>query len=136
MEATAQLLIVRERATCLRVDRRTRPRRRLSKPLHSRTSVAHVFRRWSSAEPVLAFRSREPGTVAPFTLIDGSIDSGNKVQAAVDFLQAHDLSFPVVLKPDVGERGAGVAVIRSQEELRSYFGKSEGDIIIQKYIAG
>jgi glutathione synthase/RimK-type ligase-like ATP-grasp enzyme len=38
--------------------------------------------------------------------------------------------YPVVLKPDVGERGNGVAVIRSRKELESYLNRASGDTII------
>lgn len=39
------------------------------------------------------------------------------VQAAI---RASGLDLPVVLKPDVGERGRGVAVVRSEAELAAY----------------
>ena len=48
----------------------------------------------------------------------------------------HRLTFPVVLKPDVGERGSGVAIVRSHEQLDAYLRAAEGDIIIQQYIDG
>ena len=44
--------------------------------------------------------------------------------------------FPIVLKPDVGERGAGVAVIRSEREMDTYLASAKGDIIAQRYIPG
>lgn len=43
---------------------------------------------------------------------------------------------PIILKPDVGERGAGVAVIRSSSELEDYLRSVSGDTIIQRYVAG
>ena len=52
-------------------------------------------------------------------------------------LATMDLMFPVVLKPDVGERGSGVAVIRSEEELRRYFfRKGPCNYLLQRYIPG
>ncbi len=44
--------------------------------------------------------------------------------------------FPVVLKPDIGERGKGVAVIRSSDEYRAYMQGAKGLVIEQQYIAG
>lgn len=52
------------------------------------------------------------------------------------FMLAHSLNFPIVLKPNSGERGSGVAVIRSQNELRDYLERAEGDVIIQQYAPG
>lgn len=47
-----------------------------------------------------------------------------------------DLEFPVVLKPDVGERGAGVAIVRSRTEFEAYLRAAEGDTILQEYVPG
>jgi membrane protein DedA with SNARE-associated domain len=52
------------------------------------------------------------------------------------FMAAHQLSFPVVLKPDVGQRGAGVKVVRSDAEVREFFINFRGDAIVQEYAPG
>ncbi len=44
--------------------------------------------------------------------------------------------FPVVLKPDVGERGSGVAVIRSGAEFDAYLRNAQTDTILQQYAGG
>jgi hypothetical protein len=44
--------------------------------------------------------------------------------------------FPVVLKPDHGERGKGVEVIRSPEEAERYLERADSDIIAQEYVGG
>jgi hypothetical protein len=49
----------------------------------------------------------------------------------------HGLSFPVVLKPDAGERGSGVAVVRSDGAMEDYLrAAAKTDVIIQEHIAG
>lgn len=54
----------------------------------------------------------------------------------LDKLMAEGFSFPVILKPDVGERGRGVEVIHNDKELAAYLiGKTE-DVIVQDYITG
>lgn len=45
-------------------------------------------------------------------------------------------TFPFVLKPDEGERGIGVAVIRSEEDLREYLNRHPGRTLVQEYAAG
>jgi hypothetical protein len=45
-------------------------------------------------------------------------------------------AFPVVLKPDVGERGTGVAIVRNDRELAAYFETTSGDAIAQRYVTG
>lgn len=44
--------------------------------------------------------------------------------------------FPVVVKPDVGERGAGVSIVRNVEELRARLGESAEELIVQEYVPG
>ena len=51
-------------------------------------------------------------------------------------MMARKLTYPIVLKPDVGERGTGVTIARTGEDMHSYLKTSVGDMIVQKYIAG
>lgn len=44
--------------------------------------------------------------------------------------------FPVVLKPDAGQRGFGVRIIESQSRALEYFEEATGRIIAQKYDPG
>jgi membrane protein DedA with SNARE-associated domain len=57
-------------------------------------------------------------------------------EQAIQFIDRSNLSWPVVLKPDVGERGAGVAIVRSHQELEDYFSQSEQKVIVQEYVPG
>jgi hypothetical protein len=44
--------------------------------------------------------------------------------------------FPVVLKPDVGERGRSVAIARAPDEVRRYLIDAAGWTIVQQYVGG
>jgi membrane protein DedA with SNARE-associated domain len=44
--------------------------------------------------------------------------------------------FPVVLKPDVGERGKGVIIARTPEDVRGYLAAARTPTIVQKYVGG
>jgi len=44
--------------------------------------------------------------------------------------------FPVVLKPDVGERGTGVLIARSEHQVRRYLETASSDTIAQTYVGG
>jgi membrane protein DedA with SNARE-associated domain len=74
--------------------------------------------------------------VARAGLIPASTEAAARVQSARAFMAAHGLTFPVVLKPDVGQRGAGVAVVRSGAQLEEYLTAARGDTIIQEYAPG
>src|SRR3546814_1147641 len=42
----------------------------------------------------------------------------------------------VVLKPDIGSRGRGVAVIRDEAALIAYLTRASDDVLVQRYIGG
>jgi hypothetical protein len=54
----------------------------------------------------------------------------------LSFLRSHELSLPFVLKPDIGERGRGVKIVRSFNDLMRYLENTSEDIIIQEYVPG
>ncbi|HKA01077.1 MAG TPA: VTT domain-containing protein, partial [Candidatus Solibacter sp.] len=57
--------------------------------------------------------------------------------AAVERLVAENaLRFPLVFKPDVGQRGAGFKVIHSEEEARAYVKRFPRDLLVQRYVPG
>jgi hypothetical protein len=46
------------------------------------------------------------------------------------------LSFPFILKPDVGQRGAGVKLIRCQEQAVAYLKQTSASLVAQRYSPG
>ncbi|MFN7934002.1 MAG: VTT domain-containing protein [Bryobacteraceae bacterium] len=77
-------------------------------------------------------RALDPSVVAPYRLLPAKLAPNARIQQANEFRT----QFPVVLKPDVGERGNGVAIIRSQPELEAYLRNATTDTIIQQYVSG
>src|ERR1700756_2624734 len=69
------------------------------------------------------------------TLLEGSLPA-RRIARAEEFMQQHALRFPVVLKPDAGQRGSGVSVIRSPGELREYLTLAAYPVILQEYVPG
>ena len=69
-------------------------------------------------------------------LISGSLGQAEKVRDAQRFLADEALSFPIVLKPNHGQRGSGVVVLRSLNALQDCLGRSSVDTIIQEYVGG
>ncbi len=59
-----------------------------------------------------------------------------RLKQAKAFMQANDLCFPVVLKPDAGQRGSGVGIVRSSRELRKHLSEVSSPIILQEYVPG
>ena len=48
----------------------------------------------------------------------------------------HNLTLPIVVKPDQGQRGAGVTIVRSQQQLEKCLTKINSDVIVQEYVNG
>ena len=106
--------------------------------------------------PYVAFLALRHRSLALFTAANPGIETGGFVgesksrilaylgEGAAAFAIAHNLDdavrfvdqYPVVLKPDVGERGAGVAIARSYQELVDYFHRASGPVIVQRYVPG
>jgi membrane protein DedA with SNARE-associated domain len=56
--------------------------------------------------------------------------------AVLKLVAENGLRFPLVFKPDVGQRGAGFKVIRSLEEARDYVERFSRDLLVQQYVPG
>ncbi|MFD2257602.1 carboxylate--amine ligase [Luteolibacter algae] len=79
---------------------------------------------------------RSSGHVADFKLISSDLSAVEKLQA---FDQAHAAlgeSYPIVLKPDTGERGRGVLIAQSRQEVIAYLLACKLPVIVQKHIPG
>jgi pimeloyl-ACP methyl ester carboxylesterase/membrane protein DedA with SNARE-associated domain len=88
----------------------------------------------SKAE-ILRQLARADGYIAKHVLIeDASFEA--RVARARRFMSELRLAFPLVLKPDAGQRGEGVAIIRSQAQLEDYLRRAERPVIAQEYVPG
>lgn len=74
-----------------------------------------------------------PDLVAKFSLITATFTAERFAEAA-KFIATQGL--PVVLKPDVGQRGRGVFVARTMEQVNEYLTCFSGPVIVQKHIEG
>jgi len=74
-----------------------------------------------------------PDLVAQFVLV-GEASALQRIGQALAF--ADDHGWPVVLKPDVGQRGRGVHIARNAQEVGEYLGRFPGPVIVQRYVAG
>ena len=74
--------------------------------------------------------------VVAFRMIEGKVALADRLDALRAFREEHRLDYPVVLKPDAGQRGSGVAVVRSDDEATEYFESTPLDIIAQEYAPG
>lgn len=59
-----------------------------------------------------------------------------RLAALERLIQTHALRFPLVLKPDVGERGTDVKLVRSPAEAAAYFARVRSRVLVQPYHPG
>ena len=69
-------------------------------------------------------------------LLRGDLPAEEKRIHAETFMRDEGIAFPVVLKPDAGERGKGVRIVDSKKELGDMLNSLHGDYLIQEYFDG
>lgn len=72
--------------------------------------------------------------IVPSALIAGT--EADRLLTLREVMEQRGWSFPLVLKPDVGERGQGLKLVRDWNAARAYFAKFEGDVLAQTYDPG
>ena len=74
--------------------------------------------------------------LARHLFLSASSSPGERRAAAASFLAESVLELPLVLKPDVGQRGSGVRILRQRDELDSAIDGLEVDSMLQEYVDG
>jgi membrane protein DedA with SNARE-associated domain len=75
-----------------------------------------------------------PEWVAPYRVIRSG--SEDPVAEALEFMRERSLEFPVVVKPDIGERGRRVSIVESRGQLEDALVDVEQDYLVQEYVPG
>ncbi len=78
----------------------------------------------------------QPPELARFDVLQATASTDARVEQLEAFLQRIDSVYPVVLKPDTGERGAGVQVVASRQQASEYLEAEPDPVIVQEYIPG
>ncbi|HWA55772.1 MAG TPA: alpha/beta fold hydrolase [Gemmatimonadales bacterium] len=74
--------------------------------------------------------------VAPWVLLPTGMTAEAKLARVRAQVEEWGGRYPVVLKPDIGERGSGVAIVQSEEEARTYLEAARGDLMVQRFAPG
>ena len=72
----------------------------------------------------------------PHSTLLASGSPTRRLASAGEFMRQNKLQFPVVAKPDAGQRGSGVCIIRTFERLQEYLTHAPFPVIVQEYIPG
>ncbi len=85
---------------------------------------------------ILAALGAGGAPIARFARLSVDHPPERRLATVLSFLAEHALDFPVVIKPDVGQRGDGVTVVRSHAALVALLATAAGDALVQEYIEG
>ncbi|MDZ7343111.1 MAG: alpha/beta fold hydrolase [candidate division KSB1 bacterium] len=89
-----------------------------------------------SKSAILQGLSSANGFVARYLVIKKDLPKDARLQRACAFMAANDLTFPIVIKPDQGQRGAGVTIIHTDTQLEECLAGVDFDVIVQEYVDG
>jgi hypothetical protein len=76
------------------------------------------------------------GFLPHWSLLKADQSFEERVRLAKHFLGKYQLDYPVVLKPDAGQRGSGVGIIQSDSELEGYLRQTNVPTVIQEHAPG
>jgi membrane protein DedA with SNARE-associated domain len=92
----------------------------------SKSDIYKALSRLESARPhILAHK-----------LIPRAAPLAQRLDTARRFMDDNRLAFPLAVKPDAGERGKGVSIVRSFDELSAALSTAKADIVLQEFAAG
>lgn len=77
----------------------------------------------------------DPRHVAPYRLLPPG-DAAARLAAVEEFQRERGEDYPIVLKPDVGQRGSGVVVARDRGQALAFLAATPGPAIVQRFVAG
>jgi membrane protein DedA with SNARE-associated domain len=77
----------------------------------------------------------DPAHVAPTVLLEPS-EIAQRLAKFDELTRRGAWSFPLILKPDVGQRGAGVVLARCRDDVAAYLESHRAPVLVQAYHAG
>ncbi len=82
------------------------------------------------------FRGLGQEYVGRWRLVGAANDIQDRLDLLHTFMADHSLDYPIVLKPDAGQRGQGVKICPDLETARQWLEQAEQDYLIMEYLPG
>ena len=89
----------------------------------------------SKLEILDQLRRRSPQFTAEAFLVEGRTTS-DRLLCLHQICREHEIALPFILKPDVGQRGNGVRLIRSMRAALEYLQSVDAPVIVQRHVVG
>lgn len=74
--------------------------------------------------------------VAPFLRVRASLPVEERLAEVAAFAGEPGSDRPIVVKPDVGQRGTGVRIVRERSALEALVRETDTDLIVQRWVPG
>jgi hypothetical protein len=83
---------------------------------------------------------RELMATSPEFTAEAELLAGGTAEERLDSLREicrrREIPYPFILKPDVGQRGVGIKLIRAEEQARDYLRQTSAPLVLQRYAPG
>jgi membrane protein DedA with SNARE-associated domain len=79
--------------------------------------------------------ARWPGFTAEAELLAG-LTPDERLESLREICGRRNISFPFIIKPDLGQRGAGIKLIRNESQARAYVEQTRAVLMVQRFAAG
>jgi len=76
-----------------------------------------------------------PEFTAEAELLQG-VSPGERLQSFREICRRRGINYPLILKPDVGQRGVGVKLVQTEEQVRAYLDRTAAPLIVQRFAQG
>ena len=91
---------------------------------------------YESKSQILRHLTASGVPVARYAVISWEKEETEKLADLRRFMAELGLGYPIALKPDVGQRGQGVCIVRDESEAERFFVDQQEDTIAQEYVPG
>ncbi|MBC2605703.1 VTT domain-containing protein [Pelagicoccus albus] len=91
---------------------------------------------YESKIQILNLLQEHGAPVARFEAVELDLPLADKLDKLKSFLNRNNTNYPVALKPDVGQRGQGVVIAKSEADAVRFFENQREDTIIQEFVSG
>jgi membrane protein DedA with SNARE-associated domain len=103
-------------------------------PLYSNPGIPNSGVVGESKLGILAgLSTTDPGYLSSFAIDRTTLTAESGIATALAYIREANLEFPLILKPDVGQRGSGVRLVADEDELRAYIAIASFRIVLQTY---
>lgn len=80
-------------------------------------------------------QSKFPDFIARTWLVDGEAPE-ERIQFVKSVMASNGVTIPFILKPDDGNRGGGVRMVRKEKDIETYFRAIRGPVVMQAFVEG